>query len=211
MAQQQVLCLPRLWLTDRPAFTPWASAEWLIEAADAGMIWLPRHEAESSDEFVQPIPCALVRGMNGGYYVFRRIREGRSDLQSRISMVVGGHIDWEPGNPGFSYLVRSTLLREISEELATEPPKCVEPIGVVVDGATPQSSRHIGIVHEVVVAGVVRPTAAEEFSANSKYAGLLCREPELHSLRKRMDPWSSLVFGLHIASLRDRGYQPRLL
>ena len=211
MNDQQVLCLPRTCLTDRLAFTPWDVADWLHRAAEAGMTWMPRAEAETSEEFIQPIPCALVRGEGGGFYVFRRTKEGRADLQSKISMVVGGHIDWEPGTPEFTHLVRTTLLREIAEELAADSPACVEPIGVVVDDATPQSSRHIGIVHEIVVSGTVHPTATEEFAPHSKYAGLLCDNLQLQSLRERMDPWSSLIFGLHIAPLWERGYQPHLL
>lgn len=211
MSEQQVLCLPRVCSSDRPGFTPWDAADWLHDSADADMTWIPRAAAERSDDLVQPIPCAVIRGLAGGYYVFRRIRKGRVDLQAKISMIVGGHIDWEPGNLGFAELVQMTLLREIREELEAEEPEGTEPIGIVVDDASLQSSRHIGIIHEVVLDGTVRPIAAEEFSRHSRYAGLLCSESELKALIKQMDPWSSIVFYEHIAPMSGIEYQPRLL
>ena len=163
------------------------------------MKWLPRSEAEASDDYVQPIPCALILGERDGYYVFRRIREGRDDLRSRLSLVIGGHIDWEAGSLQFLQLVSSTLTREIAEELRAERASVVRPLGIVVDHRTRESSRHIGLVHEVVANGPVQPMAAEEFSLRSQDAGRLCSASELSKLRRRLDPWSSIIFDDYVA------------
>ena len=177
------------------------------------MRWLPRGEAEASEEFIQPIPCALVLGENGGYHVFRRIKEGRADLRSRLSLIVGGHIDWEADAPAFPQLVRSTLTREIAEELRACQPTSVTPIGLVVDHTSVESSRHIGIVHEVVVEGRVCPQATEEFSLRSSYIGRPYSTSELSTRRAELDPWSSIIFGDYLAPsyALEMGQQSRLL
>ena len=210
MSEQQVLCLARRCVEDRQRFTPWRAAGWLFQAAEAGMRWLPRSEAEASDEFVQPIPCALVLGEDDGYYVFRRVKEGRADLRARLSLVVGGHIDWEAEAPEFPDLVRSTLTREISEELYAEAPTSITPIGLVVDHTSLESSRHVGIVHEVVVNGPVSPVATEEFSLRSQYAGRLCSASDLSTLRTTFDPWSSIIFDDYVAPYHALDRQGRL-
>ncbi len=213
MNEQRVLCVARWHIENRQRFTPWRSADWLFQAAESGMRWLPRSEAEVSDEFIQPIPCALVLGEDDGYYVFRRINEGRADLRSRLSLIVGGHIDWEADAPEFPQLVRSTLTREISEELRACQPASVTPIGLVVDHTSIESSRHIGIVHEVVVKEPVRPLAAEEFVVRSSYTKRPYSTLELSARRAKLDPWSSIIFGDYLAPsyALEMGQQPRLL
>ena len=213
MSEQQVLCLARWCVEDRQRFTPWRAADWLFRAAESGMRWLPRSEAEVSDEFIQPIPCALVLGEDDGYYVFRRVKEGRADLSARLSLIVGGHIDWEVEAPEFPDLVRSTLTREISEELRAEAPTSITPIGLVVDHTSVESSRHVGIVHEVVIEGPIRPLATEEFSVSSLYIGRPYSTSQLSAHRGELDPWSTIIFGDYLVPsyALDIGAQPRLL
>ncbi len=200
MHQQQVLCLPRDCIDDRERFTPWDSADWLLDAAESGMTWLPRWEAEMSADFVQPIPCALVLGTDSGFHVFRRVKGGRLDLSDRLTLVVGGHIEPDLGVNDFSGLVTNTLRREIDEELDVTLHRPVNPVGVVIDYASPASSRHIGIVHEVVAESSVKPLATEEFAPRSKYAGRKCEPGEINSLRSNLDPWSSIIFSAYVAS-----------
>ena len=177
------------------------------------MRWLPRSEAEASDEFIQPIPCALALDEGGGYYLFLRIKERRADLRKRFSLIVGGHIDWEADAPEFPQLVRSTLTREISEELRVCQLASVTPIGLVVDHTSIESSRHVGIVHEVVFKGPVRARKAEEFSVWSKHSKHPYSISELSAHRAKLDPWSSIIFGDYLAPsyALEMGQQPRLL
>ena len=211
MSQQQVLCLPRGAIENHVGFTPWDSSDWLFQAAADNMTWLPRDMAEVSSDFVQPIPCALVVGPKQSYRVFQRIESGRPDLASRISMIIGGHIDWVTGNQGFGELVAATLLREIGEELDAESPKSTKPIGLVIDGETLESSRHIGIVHEVEFEGLVRPIAPEEFSSRSTYAGLPRSTAQLMQLRDQLDPWSTIIVSEYLTNDLALPNQPRLL
>lgn len=214
MAHQRVLCIPRSCVEEAAPdqFTPWESAGLLLKAATSQMTWMPRPEAETSLDYMQPIPCALVFEKPEGYFVFRRVKEGRSDLRNRISLVVGGHIDWEAEERDFSELVSSTLRREIAEELGTERITSITPIGLALDKRSVESSRHIAIVHEVSVEHTVRPIATEEFSTSSRYVGRLLSASQLRKRRWDMDPWSSIVFTDYVApSYLNSGRQLRLL
>lgn len=208
--EQMVLCLPRRCIANRQRFTPWAVAEGMIHAAAADMKWLPRREAEAADDLIQPIPCAVVLGEGHGYHVFRRIAGGRADLRRRISLVVGGHIDWTEGDDDILSLVRSTLFREITEELGIDPPEMATPIGIVVDFSSTQASRHIGIVHQVVIDGRATPRATEEFSVRSKYVRKLHSAQELFSIRNHLDPWSRIIFGDYVRPTDPLGFGQQL-
>lgn len=199
-SHQEVLCLPRSCTVNRERFTPWKSADWLVDAAESGMTWLPRPEAEVSHDYVQPIPCALVLGRETGYHVFRRIKGGRADLSSRLTLVVGGHIDFSPVESAFNDLLSSTLRREIKEELNVSVRHTLQPVGVVIDQTSLSSSRHIGVVREMIAEGPVTPVAEEEFALHSKYAGHLCEPGELASLSSELDPWSSILFNDFVAT-----------
>ena len=193
-----MLCLPRMCIANRERFTPWRAAAGMIREAAAGMKWLPRHEAETADDLVQPIPCAIVIGEKHYYHVFRRIAEGRPDLRKRVSLVVGGHIDESESERDIFSLVSSTLKREITEELGIQPPEKTKPIGMVVDFSSTQASRHIGIVHEVEIEGRATPQATEEFSVRSKYVRQLYSSQDLFNIRTEFDPWSRIIFGNYL-------------
>ena len=172
--EQIVLCLPRSAFADWKQFTPWNQAAEMIQATGENMTWLPRREAEASENVIQPIPCTMVFGQNRSFHVFRRIANGRPDLRKRISLVVGGHIDRADQEQDILPLVESTLMREVSEELGVNVPLTAKRIGVVVDRSSILGSRHIGIVHEIVIEGRATPQATEEFFCSLQvYAALL--------------------------------------
>ena len=213
MSEQRVLCVPRRCVENQEPFTPWGSADWLLHAAETGMRWLPRHEAEASTEFIQPIPCALVVGEQKGYYVFRRINEGRADLKARLSLIVGGHIDWEADTPEFPQLVQSTLTREIPKNcVPTSQPRSPQSAW----SWTTHRSNHLdtsALCIEVVVNGSVKPLAKEEFSVRSRLIGRQYSTLALRRLRRIFDPWSAIIFCDYLAPSHalDVGRQARLL
>ncbi len=212
--QQQVLCFPRAHFADCDRFTPWEAASVIIQSAEATMTWVTRENAESSQELVQPIPCTLVTNEESEYHVFRRIKEGRSDLRNRFSLIIGGHIDQGTTHDSFLALSMSTLTREIDEELRADT-RGLEPrpVGLVVDSSSIESSRHIGVVYKVVIAGSVKPKATEEFSMHSRYSRKPSTIRQLSAIRKDFDPWSMIIFSDYIKSsrARDLGKQLSLL
>lgn len=212
-ADQVVLCLPRERFANFDRFTPWTQASDTVASAQMEMRWIPRAEAESSENLVQPIPCALVRGEDTSLHVFRRIKEGRQDLSGRITLVIGGHIDSGSFEDELLSLAAATLVKELDEELTSIPAfENREPVGVVIDRSSPESSRHVGIVFEVAATGTVKPKAKEEFSMGSKYAGTKCSLAELPQFRKQFDPWSAILFADYINPSRSSlvGHQASL-
>ncbi len=191
--EQVVLCLPRSAFADWKRFTSWKHAAERIQAASKNMTWLPRSEAEASEDVIQPIPCTMVLGENRSFNVFRRIANGRPDLRKRISLVVGGHIDQTENEQELLPLVESTLMREVSEELGVDVPLKAKRIGVVIDRSSILASRHIGIVHEVAIFGRATPQATEEFFAHSRYTRHSYSADELFEIRDKLDPWSKIL------------------
>ena len=197
--EQEILVFPREALTTRERFVSWDVAHSVIRSVEESMTWLPREEAEKSEDFLQPIPCAIVRGGDDKYCVLRRVNEGRSDLRSRISLIVGGHVDKCPNDYGLLSLLSMTLEREIEEELGVNNLSDIEPVGLVIDHSSVVASRHIGFVYEIVVADQFKPKAAEEFSLRSKVNGQLYTANELSGFLKEFDPWSLIIFADYIA------------
>ncbi len=101
-------------------------------------------------------------------------------------------------------------MREIIEELGVEPPETATPIGLVVDFSSTQTSRHIGIVHEVMIAGHATPRATEEFSVRSKYVRQLYSAQELFAIRSDFDPWSRIIFGDYVRPSDSLGFGQQL-
>lgn len=204
--RQEILVFPRTALPAGARFVPWSAAGPILAAVAASMTWMPRAAAEQSPDWLQPIPCALIRNDHQEYRVLRRVKQQRPDLSSRVSLVVGGHIDRCPDNPGLASLLSATLAREIDEELGISSLPQVQPIGVVVDTASAAASRHIGFVHEIVIADPFTPKAVEEFSTRSKHNGQLYSPSALSRFLKEFDPWSRIIFADYI----DPSYSPTI-
>lgn len=207
-----VLVFPRQTIHGHDGFVPWVDADSIVRTTERQFTWLDRAEAEHSDGFVQAISCALIRSPGKKYCALRRIRTTRRDLRSRISLVVGGHVDKPASSRPLRLLtlLRHTLERELEEEIGIRKTITVEPIGILIDSSSSMSSRHIAFLHEVVVAKSLTPQAPEEFSSRSKFSGRLFTAKELAQFRKNLDPWSLIAFQSYIAPLRlDLGRQSR--
>ena len=199
--EQEILVFPRKLFPTGAGFIPWDRSSSIRDAVAETMRWLPREVAEKSDDLLQPIPCALIRNKTGEYRVLRRVKQGRADLSSKLSLVVGGHIDREPDNFSLSCLLSTTLGREIEEELGVNRSLEAKPVGLVIDHSSPFASRHVGFVHEVVIADEFKALAVEEFSARSKYSGRPYSAEGLARFFKdnEFDPWSAIIFASYIA------------
>lgn len=159
--------------------------------------WVPRPRAERSRRWIQPIPCALVR-QGDRYLALRRIRDTRSDLRSRISLLAGGHIDFRPGSLSLPELFEDTLRRELLEEIGIQATREIRPIGIAVDWSSLESSRHVAFVYEVRVDEDVTVSAGEEFSLNSVFSSTFIARSRLPNFESRFDPWSGIVCAHHL-------------
>ena len=135
----------------------------------------------------------LVRDSADSYCVFRRVKEGRSDLRGKLSLIIGGHIDTADDQDCFLTAMSRNLIREVKEEIGVrlaEPPR---PVGVIIDGSSIVASRHVAFLHEMI-AERVSTQAPEEFSSKrSKYTGKFVSASKLGEWRDEFDPWSRLV------------------
>lgn len=192
--KKEILVFPRRCLQSSDRFVPWNAAAPVMLCATTNAMWLPRHEAEQSKEWVQPIPCAFIRDHGHRYCLLRRIRQTRADLRDRISLIVGGHVERSCGHDSFPSLLLLTLKREINEELGTNSFSTIRPIGLAVDSLSIKASRHIAFIYEVVVESHLTVRAAEEFSLRSKLTGYFATPDELSQFHTKFDPWSLLLF-----------------
>lgn len=207
--QNSILSIPRDSIAYCDRFTPWELADEIMQSAEETMTWIPREEVEQSADWIQLIPCAIILDEHRQYRVFRRASQGRSDLKSRISLIVGGHIDTGTNYSSLHSLVRTTLEREVHEELRIISLSDIKPIGLVLDSTSVVASSHLGVVHEVVVKGHAKAIATEEFSASSRYNGRLYSANGLSKWLNEFDPWSSIVYGDYICPsyALDLGHQ----
>ena len=188
----EVLVFPREIFGSIFSLLPWNSIQSYLDEIERSFSWLSRSEAELSDDVVQAIPCVVVRDNADRYCVFRRIREGRSDLRGRLSLIVGGHIDDTSDRDCFQTAMSFNLSREIGEEIGIRPKEPPRPVGVIIDGSSIVASRHVAFLHEMA-ADEVSPSAPEEFTKRSKYTGEFMSAYQLGSRRDEFDPWSRLV------------------
>ena len=88
MPTSEVLVFPRGVFGSVYSLLPWESVQPYIDEIDRSFSWLRRPDAEQSEDLVQAIPCVLVRDNEGRYCVFRRVKEGRSDLSKKLSLIL---------------------------------------------------------------------------------------------------------------------------
>ena len=195
--KQDVLILPKKHFEGHYAFLNWDFAEERMSEMQSDYKWCNRVEAETSIDWVQPIPCAIIRDRQNRYCAFRRIQNTRHDLKGKVSLVIGGHIDkieFPEKEPVINDLFLMTLLREIEEEISVEILSEAVPLGVVIDNSSVVSLRHIGILYEVSISNPIEVAATEEFSKRSNMSGQFFSANDLLRYHAQMDPWSKLIF-----------------
>ena len=205
---QEILVFPRQCISTSDRFVPEPRMHRIVECIQKNFSWVPREEAERSEDVMQPIPCALIRNHSPEYLVLRRVRETRADLRERISLISGGHVDRPVGDEDSAVagsipsLLLTTLKRELDEELGVRgvPESGIEPVGLVIDPSSVAASRHVAFVYEAVVVEEVRAQAPEEFSLGSKLNGVRYTAKALSGFHKRFDPWSMILFEDFVAA-----------
>ena len=207
---REILVFPRNAMRTGERFLPWESSLSLLSSIERRMTWLIREEAEKSEEFLQAIPCAVIRSGTEQFRVMRRVKEGRRDLSSKISLVVGGHVDRTTQDHGLLQLLDRTLRREIFEELGVSEITKVKPVGIVIDHSSIFASRHVGFVYEAAVDNKFIPVAKEEFSSRSIFNGQSFSPTDLTRFTREFDPWSWIIFADYIgpSCLSDTSTQP---
>lgn len=209
MPANQVLVFPRSIFGEAFSMLGWDCIQDQLGEIEKSFSWLDRPDAERSTDVVQAIPCTFIRDRTGRYCVLRRISNTREDLDEKLSLIVGGHIDEPHSDASFQATMSFNLMRELDEEIgvvpAGGPPR---PVGVIIDNSSIQASRHVAFMHETQ-ADQVSPKAWEEFEAgNPNYSGRFMPASGLAERRNEFDPWSRLLIEEYICP-GDVEPQPR--
>jgi predicted NUDIX family phosphoesterase len=197
MGTNRVLVFPREIFHDAFSLLPWDSIQEEIEEIEKAFAWLERPDAERSTDLVQAIPCAFIRDHDGKCCVLRRVQNARDDLNEKLSLIVGGHVDELPYHPTFKTAMSVTLERELEEEVGIIPVEPSHPVGVIIDNSSVEASRHVAFLHETT-AERVSTKAKEEFKIRSSLTGEFMAASELAWKRDDFDPWSKLLIEEHI-------------
>ena len=201
MSESDVLVIERDVITGALPFTP-IGGTGAFTSMGSVYRWVPRPLAERSQTLVQAIPAAILRDGNGNYLVLQRIGEGRQSLRSRLSLVVGGHVEPMPHETGgahawkFDDLLRATLARELREELTLDLDQGrAEALGMIVDPRSHDASRHVAFIYrcDLSPADEVRVRAPDEFLKDSAFSAQMWPPPKLRRLLPSLDPWSAIL------------------
>ena len=136
----EILVFPREVFGSVYSLLPWSSVQPYIDEIERSFSWLDRPQAERSEEVVQAIPCVLIKNSEDRYCVFRRVKEGRTDLSGKLSLIIGGHIDQADDQDSFLSAMERNLVREIDEEVGIRTEEPPRPVGVIIDGSSTVTS-----------------------------------------------------------------------
>lgn len=197
---REILVVPRNVFEGYHWFVPWDTIEPELNEISSNATWMDRRIAEQSTSDVQIIPCGIVKNPYMEYCVQRRVKSSRSDLNSKITLTFGGHVDKldQSQISDFPQLLLLTLYRELEEELGIREVIDVENVGVIIDPSSWLASRHIAFVYQALIDTEVSPLAIEEFSVRSKYSASFLATNEIADLHSSLDPWSRIVFEEHL-------------
>jgi predicted NUDIX family phosphoesterase len=190
--KQKVLVFPRSVFQNVFSLLRWDDAQDQIGKIEGSFAWHVRHDAEMSEDWVQAIPCAIIRDSDGKCCVLRRVKNERGDLSGKLSLIIGGHIDDETADVSFRDVMQAALMRELEEEVGIFPLVNPRPIGIVIDESSKNASRHVAFIHEMT-ADEITPMAPEEFTNRSTLTGKFMDEDELARRRHDFDPWSRIL------------------
>lgn len=111
-------------------------------------IEIRRGDAEDNDQFKQVIPYVIVR-RGKEIFTYRRLEKGGEvRLHNQMSVGVGGHMNYVPGEDTWVSMMMTNALREINEELSIENLGEVnfELLGLINHDAGDAGLYHIGIL-----------------------------------------------------------------
>jgi predicted NUDIX family phosphoesterase len=105
-----------------------------------------RSTAEGDPNFIQPIPCAVIR-WNDQVLLLRRNKKGHA-LHEKYLLWAGGHVNVSDDS---SDILKKALERELSEEIFIKGSYTISdrPIALLRTDEDARASRHIGVLYEI--------------------------------------------------------------
>jgi predicted NUDIX family phosphoesterase len=168
-------------------------AEAVVNSINALGEFLPRSKAEYDENYLIPIPCALV--MFQERILILRRKEPGHDLHDTFAIWAGGHV--MESDSSHQNIVLNCLRRELNEELLIQGECELRPIGIVRTDQNERASRHIGVVYTARLSNdhVALSLRQREFreKRGTSVSGTLIDISTLKDFFEKMGDWSKFI------------------
>lgn len=165
-----------------------------VETVKRAKIFLPRSQAEQNPNYLQPIPCAVLR-YNDKVLLLKRKKPGHP-LHDTYAVWAGGHVIQGDNGPN---ILLNTLNRELTEEVFIKEAFELNPIpiGLIRTNEDARASRHIAVLYELSLKSenVALALNQKEFRSTrgSSMSGRLVQVKEMSGLYDDMGSWSKFI------------------
>jgi predicted NUDIX family phosphoesterase len=171
-----------------------AAISGFTEAVKAQKTFLPRSRAEEDPNFLQPIPCAVLR-YKDKVLLLKRKKQGHP-LHDTYAVWAGGHVS--KADDGVDILL-NTLNRELTEEIFIKEAFELDPkpIGLIRTNEDARASRHIAVLYQIKLQNedVALALNQKEFRSTrgNSMSGKLIEIQEIGSIYEDMGDWSKFI------------------
>ena len=168
--------------------------ESFLNAVKTQRSFLPRSEAETNPNFIQPIPMAILE-YKDEILVLKRNKPGHA-LHDKYDVWSGGHVN--RGDDGLDIL-QNALNREITEEVFIKEAYELDPIPIALvrTDEDARASLHVGVLYRLRLKSddVALAMNQKEFRATrgSSMSGRLISTKDLSTVYRDMGDWSRFV------------------
>ena len=165
-----------------------------LKVVDSQREFVPRSVAEGSPNYLQPIPCAILRHKQK--ILFLRRKKPGHPLHDTYAVWAGGHVSRADDGPD---LLINTLQRELSEEVFIKEAFELRrtPLGLIRTNQDARASRHIGVLYEVELksANVALALNQKEFreTRGSSMSGRLVEIDRIAEFYESLGDWSKFI------------------
>jgi predicted NUDIX family phosphoesterase len=171
-----------------------ATVSHFVETVKQKKLFVPRSQAEQNANYLQPIPCAVLR-YDDKVLLLKRKKAGHP-LHDRYCIWAGGHVS--QGDDG-SEILLNTLHRELTEEVFIKEAFVVNPtpVGLIRTNEDARASRHIAVLYEITLksAEVALALNQKEFRSTrgTSMSGKLVPIKDAAILFDKKEDWSKFI------------------
>ncbi len=165
-----------------------------IRALEKEKTFVPRSQAEQNPNYLQPIPCAMLR-YDDKVLLLKRKKPGHP-LHDTYAVWAGGHVI--QADDGREILL-NTLNRELTEEVFIKEAFELNrsPVGLIRTNEDARASRHVAILYEITLKSenVALALNQQEFRSTrgSSMSGKLVQIKEMADFYDDMGDWSKFI------------------
>jgi len=181
-------------LPERGLFSDPKIVDGFTETVEKEKVFVPRSDAEQNANYLQPIPCAVLR-YEDKILVLKRKKKGHP-LHDTYAVWAGGHvIEADEGDD----ILLNTLNRELTEEVFIKEAFELnsKPVALIRTNEDARASRHIAVLYEINLKSehVALALNQKEFRSTrgSSMSGRLVQINEMGDIYDEMGDWSKFI------------------